>query len=253
VWQAGDAFRVTDTEIVATRLFARPEDGAQLAGMADFDADGQGDLLWVGATGQLGYTPGSALHSSSDPISFVDLGALAADERVVGAGDFDGDGDGDVLVASGDAVRAHLTAVGAEPAPSELGTASQAALTGIADFDANGSDDIAWRASTGELVLWLMDRGSLAATVEVALPSVYDPIGAGDFDGDGVAEIALRNQNGIVYVIHPSIAQPQLESTDLTHTTLWTTVGGADLDGDASDELVLAMAGAIRVASLPGD
>jgi hypothetical protein len=64
VWQAGDAFRLTDTDLVTTRLFARPQEGAQLVAMADFDADGRGDLLWLGASAQLGYTPGSALGSS---------------------------------------------------------------------------------------------------------------------------------------------------------------------------------------------
>jgi hypothetical protein len=82
---------------------------------------------------------------------------------------------------------------------------------------------------------------------------VFDPIGAGDFEGNGVAEIALRNRNGTVYIVHPLVAAPQLESTDLANASLWAPVGDADLDGDGSDELVLATAGAIRIASLPGD
>ena len=253
VWQADEAFLVTDAALAATRFFARPEPGAQLAAMADFDADGHGDLLWVRANAQLAYTSGSAVRSASDPISLVDLGALAGDERVLGTGDFDGDGDGDVLVASGDVVRARLTAAGAAPAVNELGTASQAVLAGIADFDANGSEDIAWRSSTGALVLWLMDHGSLATTVEVALPEVLDPIGTGDFDGDGSGEIALRSGDGTVFLVHPLVAQPQLEPTDLAGTLPWAPVGDADLDADGSDELVLASGGAIRIASLPGD
>jgi hypothetical protein len=253
VWQADEAFLVTDTALAATRFFTRPEQGAQLAAMGDFDADGHGDLLWVSATAQLGYTSGSAVRSVSDPISLVDLGALAPDERVLGAGDFDGDGDGDVLVASGDVVRVRLTAAGGEPAVTELGTASQAMLAGITDFDGNGSEDIAWRSSTGGLVLWLMDHGSLSTSVEVALPEVLDPIGTGDFDGDGTGEIALRSGDGSVFLVHPLVAQPQLEPTDLAGTSPWAPVGDADLDDDGSDELVLAAAGAVRIAGLPGD
>ena len=82
MWQAGDGFRLTDADLETTRLFERPYDGAQHAGVADFDADGQGDLLWAGASAQLGYTSGSALRSGADPIPVVELGALAVDERV---------------------------------------------------------------------------------------------------------------------------------------------------------------------------
>src|SRR5438132_198342 len=41
VWEAGDQFRLTDTALGTTRLFARPAEGAQLVAVADFDADGQ--------------------------------------------------------------------------------------------------------------------------------------------------------------------------------------------------------------------
>jgi hypothetical protein len=251
VWQSGDGFRLTDSALVTTQLFARPADNAQLAAVADFDADGQGDLLWVGANAQLAYTPGSALRGG-DTTALVEFGALGADEHVIGAGDFDGDGDGDVLVASGDAVRARLTAPGGAATTNELGTATQAVFAGVADFDGNGSDDIAWRASTGSLVVWLMDGGNLSASVEVALPGGLVTIGVGDFDGNGQAEVALRSQNGTVYLVHPLVASPQLQSTDLTNAAIWTPVGHADLDSDGSDELVLATAGAIRIASLPG-
>jgi hypothetical protein len=115
----------------------------------------------------------------------------------------------------------------------------------------NGSKDIAWRASTGALVLWLLDAGNLAMTVDVALDSALVPIGAGDFDGNGVAEIALRNPSGVVYVVHPLIAQATLESTDLANAQFWQRVDEADLDSDGSDELVLAMGGAIRIAGCP--
>jgi hypothetical protein len=251
VWQSGDGFRLTDSALVTTQLFARPADSAQLAGVADFDADGHDDLLWVVADAELAYTPGGALRSG-DASTLVDLGMLAADEHVIGAGDFDGDGDGDVLVASGDAVRARLTAPGGAVTTNELGSATQAVLAGIADFDGNGSDDIAWRASTGSLVVWLMNGGNLSASVEVALPGALVPIGVGDFDGNGQAEVALRSQNGTVYLVHPLAASPQLQSTDFTNAEIWTPVGHADLDSDGSDELVLATAGAIRIASLPG-
>ncbi len=250
VWQAGDALRLTDAALETTRLFARPAD-AQLAAVADFDADGQGDLLWVGPSAQLSYASGDALRGS-DPISLVDLGALDADEQVIGAGDFDGDGDGDVLVEHAEAIRARLTAPGT-PAIVELGTSAQAQLVGIADFDGNASDDVAWRATTGALVVWLMEGGSAGASVQVALPTDFQMIGAGDFDGSGAAELALRGPSGSVYLLHALATSPAFEATDLANALAWRTAGAVDLDRDGSEELVLVGTDAIRIAGLPGE
>lgn len=252
VWQSGDAFRLTNAAVEATRLFARPSDGAQLVGVADFDADGQGDLLWVSATSQLAFMPGSVLRGSG-PVSLDSLGTLSAGEQVVGAGDFDGDGYGDVLVAAAGVIHARLTVPGSAPTIADLGDSAQAALAGIADFDANGSDDIAWRASTGALVLWMMDGGRATASVEVALSIDSDVIGIGDFDGDGPAEVATRDPGGNVFVIGPLAASPTFEAADLANMQGWTSMGAVDLERDRSDELVLVSAGAIRFAGLPGD
>jgi len=243
---------VTDGALATLRSFVLPAPGAVLAGVADFDADGQDDLLWVGADGQLGYTPGSALRNT-DAISVVAMGALAAGERVLGAGDLDGDGDGDVLVANGDAVRGRLTAASGVPAWVDLGSAGQATFAGIADFDANGSADVAWRSNTGSLVIWLIDRAQPIASVEVPLAPDLTVLGIGDFDADGAAEVALRGPDGSAFVLHPLAAQPTLEVTDLVNTVGWQGLGAVDLDADGSDELVLAEAGAIRIAGLPGD
>ena len=76
VWQSGDAFRLTNAAVETTRLFARPADGAQLAGVADFDADGQGDLLWVSATSQLAYMPGERVARLGPGLAGRSLGTL---------------------------------------------------------------------------------------------------------------------------------------------------------------------------------
>jgi hypothetical protein len=250
VWQSGDAFRLTDSAIQSTRLFARPADGSQLAGVADFDGDGQDDLLWRSPDGALGYMSGSELRGSG-AVSLIDLGSLASGATAIGAGDFDGDGYGDVLVATADAIRAQLTVPGGAPRIGDLGSVADAALAGIADFDANGTDDIAWRTNTGSIAIWLTGRGAVTASVELALDS--ELMGIGDFDGDGAAELAVRARNGTAYVVHPLAAQPQLEVTDLVNTDVWHGMGALDLERDGSDELVLVTAGAIRYAGLPGD
>lgn len=251
VWQSGDAFRLTNAAVETTRLFARPAAGAQLAGVADFDGDGHGDLLWASSSGSLAYVPGSVLRGS-EPLALVSLGTTATTAKVLGAGDFDGDGFGDVLIERNGGIFARLTRPSAAVDVADLGSSAGAPLAGIADFDANGSDDIAWRTPDA-LVVWLMNGGHASGTVTVDLAIDFDVIGIGDFDGDGAAEVATRDASGSVLVLHPLAAQPAFEATDLTNAQGWTGVGAVDFEPDHSDELVLASAEAIRLAGLPGD
>src|SRR5204863_316692 len=146
---------------------------------------------------------------SSVTFTFPPSGATAASANAgiaVSPISFARDGAGDGLVANAGAVRARLTAAGGAAMIAELGTSAGATLAGIADFDANGSDDVAWRAASGGLVLWLMSGGAPIATVELALAPGVDVLGAGDFDGDGAAEVAVRGVDGAAYLIHPLAA-----------------------------------------------
>jgi hypothetical protein len=183
----------------------------------------------------------------------VGLGALAAGERVLGAGDFDRDGHADVLVASDAGVRAWLVGPDAGYAVSELGTAGSASYVGVGDFDASGTDDVAWRSSDGAITVWLMDGGQASAAAEVAAGADLAAIASGDFDGDGAAELALRDAQGAVFRLAP-LAQPTaLDATDLAGAQAWTAIGSADLDRDGTDELVLVNPDAVRIAGMPGD
>jgi len=254
VWQAGDALRVTNASLETTLLFSRPAPGAVLEAVADFDGDGQGDLLWVGTDGAVAYTPAASLRSASSGTPVVDLGTLQAGERVLGAGDFDGDGRGDLLVGrAGDTIDIWFTAPGAALEIVEQGIAAQAVLAGVGDFDGNGSEDIAWRASEGALVLWLMDGARADASIEVALASDLEVTATGDFDGNGTAELAVRDPNGDVFVVRPLAVPLVLEATDFASAQTWQAAGAVDLDRDGTDEIVFAGVAAIRIAGLPGD
>jgi hypothetical protein len=72
-------------------------------------------------------------------------------------------------------------------------------LTGVGDFDGNGSTDILWHdAVTGTVALWLMNGIQVQQVGSVAaLTSNYWTVAeTGDFDGDGKADILFRDNLG---------------------------------------------------------
>jgi hypothetical protein len=178
--------------------------------------------------------------------------ALAADEVVLGAGDFDGDGADDLLVARSGAVDVWFTTDAAIEV-AEVGSAEGSRLAGVGDFDGNGADDVAWDAGDGHVAIWRMDASGAVATVDVELGVDIAVLAVGDFNGDRIVEIAARDAAGNVVTARPMLDESTLEPTDLANAGAWQGVGAADLDLDGRDELVLIGAGALRIGYLPGD
>ncbi|MBY0393323.1 MAG: VCBS repeat-containing protein [Novosphingobium sp.] len=68
------------------------------------------------------------------------------------------------------------------------------------DFNGDGFTDVLWRNANGRLSEWLgsasgrlIDNGGI---VNQVVPNEWKIVGTGDFNGDGRADIAWRNDNG---------------------------------------------------------
>ncbi|MFF0734237.1 FG-GAP and VCBS repeat-containing protein [Streptomyces chartreusis] len=173
-------------------------------------------------------------------LSFAASPATAADSATVPHADFNGDGIGDVAFsadgayvsgkkAAGQLVVLYGTATGVSSAKRHTisqnttgapGTAEAGDNfgydTAFADFNGDGYDDIAVGASGedvgsdvdggGLAVLWGSASGITGKGVTIAdpAPTAHDRWGknlaAGDFDGDGKADLAVGSNNATLYV-----------------------------------------------------
>jgi len=173
----------------------------QVAGVGDFDGDGGDDILWRnGFTGENYLYPmqGLAIKPGEGYLRTV----AQFHWQVRGIADFDGDGKADVLwrqVESGENYLYPMDGTAIKPAEGYLRTVADTDwfVAAAADFDGDGRADILWRhESTGESYLYPMNGTSILAG-EGYLRTVSDPfwhvVQAGDFDGDGKADLLWRN------------------------------------------------------------
>jgi hypothetical protein len=220
-------------------------------------------------------------------LSAVAVTATAADATVVPQADFNGDGRGDVAFSAGSAYVAgkqgagqfvvlYGTATGVSSAKrhtisqNTTGTPGGAeasdwfgAESAYADFNGDGYDDVAV-GSPGEdvgkdkdggsvTILWGSKSGITGKGSAVADPatSAHDYWGknlaAGDFDGDGTADLAVGSDNATVYVLKGGISstgkpggkytvKPPILSTEAMGPLNLTT---GDINGDHRTDLVV--------------
>jgi hypothetical protein len=192
---------------------AAPNASWSVAGIGDFNADGNADILWRNVNGQLDdWSMNGAQVTSSQTITSQGS-AVAPDNSwsVAGTGDFSGDGSSDILwrnangslidwTMNGSAITSSqdVTLNGTAPTPG-----ASWSIAGIGDFNGDGRSDVLWRNAGGALMDWTMDGPQIASAQEVtlqgnaAMPDASWSVAAiGDFNGDGHSEILWRDTNG---------------------------------------------------------
>ena len=213
----------------------------------DLNADGTSDILLRNATnGQWRmFTMGNMIPTSQSGI------VLWANQNWVyqDMADYDADGDADVLMRNSTDGNWRLFtvqdgAIISNTAPN-LWRNLDYIYQGSADFDADGDADILLRDSTtGFYRLFTVQDGAIIGSVTLATlwhNSLWNYAGTGDFDGDGDADILLRNtntgewrlfivQNGNITGSHGFNAWQNLN---------WMLQGIADYDKDGDADLLM--------------
>ena len=65
------------------------------------------------------------------------------------------------------------------------------------DFNGDGTSDILWRKSDGQLVIWQMNGLQITTIADYGVVSLaWTVVGVGDFNGDGTSDILWRKADG---------------------------------------------------------
>jgi hypothetical protein len=167
---------------------------------------------------------------------------LVPNEQVVGNADYDGDGYADLLTHEPGAQRLTLRLL-ADGQPREAAAFTLAEgweVAASADVDGDGLADIAVRHPAGDVTeLWSMQGTTLGEVLELpASPPGTSLAGAGDFDGDGRAELLWQGASRLsTWSID---AAGNIREQDLTdHDASWRVAGICDFDADGRSDLLM--------------
>ena len=151
---------------------------------------------------------GSTIVGSGDITSSGVAVKPDASWSVAGIGDFDNSGSSDVLwrntsgevavwLMNGTAIAGggDLTSAGIAVMPD-----ASWSVAGIGDFNNDGSSDVLWRNTSGELTEWRMNGSTIASSGDITFngtavspDATWNIVEIGDFNGDGRSDILWRS------------------------------------------------------------
>ncbi len=231
-------------------------------GVGDLNSDGKADILLRNSNGTFAdwTMNGSQIASSHVLTSQGATVTLGSAWSVAGVGDFNGDGDADVLLRNTNGTLADWTMNGSQIASSQLLTSQGATVTlgsawsvaGVGDFNGDGLADVLLRNSNGAFADWTMNGSKIASSqlltsggATVTLGAAWSVAGVGDFNGDGLADVLLRNSNGTLadWTMNGSqIESSQLLTSGGKTVTLdpsWSIAALGDFTGDGKTDILL--------------
>jgi hypothetical protein len=109
------------------------------------------------------------------------------------------------------------------------------------DYNGDGKSDIAWRDTSGNAAVWLMNGATilLSASVGAADPNVWSIVGQRDFDGDGKADWLWHDTSGNVAIWFLDGGQiTQSAAIGNASPAVWHIVGTGDFNGDGKGDIL---------------
>ena len=231
--------------------------GWQVAGVADFDGNGEPDVVWLNnSTRQVTvnyYGFGGAVYQS-----WNNLNNGVAGWHVVGTGDFDGNGVPDLVWQNDSTRQVTVNYYGGAGGAVYQGWAylNAAGVPGwsvvaVADMNGDGVPDLIWQNDTTNQVTVNYYGGAGGAVYQgwnwlnsVGEPAGWLVVGAADFDGNGTPDLVWQNSatRQITVNYYGGVGGATYKGwTYLNAAGVpgWTVVGASDFDGNGFPDLVL--------------
>ena len=233
--------------LVAAAAVPRPPVAGTLdSRFGDFNGDFADDVAWLDARGRIWVSPATG---QTEFRGVSEWGALPAGQRwqTIAVGDFDSDGRSDIAARN---ARTGAWWV----APSTGSGFAAARVFGawsrsvpwdnvvVADFDGNGTSDIAGRNPwTGQFFVSSSDGGRFTTTSSARLnPGLFRSFSVADFNGDGRADFASRNIASGTWTVVLSegarFGRPQVFG-GWSKNVAWNTVTLGDFDRDGRADI----------------
>jgi len=227
-----------------------PDGMGQLAGVADYEGDGDIDVFT-----HVGVFLNTNGHFVAGP-QMPNFGPLQNTYEFAVA-DFTGDGRVDVLIARAGGTPAGLVLYVAPPVGGGTFTVAPAAFSGaqlmhrfdVLDCDGDGDVDVCAAATSIATPSWLLFVNNGAGAFTAASASQWPPVsmaaswvGAGDFDGDGSTDVFASGPSGDVWRRNLGGSFGPAVAIGTTLLADRAAVGDFDADGD-DDVLAIAVSG----------
>jgi hypothetical protein len=248
-----EARRIGIYENEGNRLFRRAADLVTkgmpaVISVADLDGDMDLDI----SAAEKGDLPAVRLYFNGGLWRFTESRSLPSgmDPRGLHPVDLDGDGDRDIAVAAADLGMVGIFrngGAGRFPAPHEIALEVEADHMASADFDGDGRPDLAVgipdpAGDRGSVkILWNGGAMKFGDPTEILLQGPASGLLPGDFDGDGLTDLAAIQPRGFTIAVHSAprgfTALPAIPVV-LAELKGYP-AGAADLNGDRFFDLIL--------------